>query len=158
MVLRSLKDDPLRPANHRSCRRHPTSAQGTPQFVHRAFLAAASPAALPDFAKNLKLHRIAENKCSLALAANERCDLLISDIGLPDGSGTDLMRELQKLYTVPGIAVTAHGDATHAKACEEAGFAKRLLKPVKFTSLLEAIGEIRPANATKFNAIPPNAP
>ena len=36
-------------------------------------------------------------------------DLLISDIGLPDGSGLDLMRRLQETHPVKGIALSGFG-------------------------------------------------
>jgi CheY-like chemotaxis protein len=36
-------------------------------------------------------------------------DLLISDIGLPDGSGLDLMKQLQAAYRMQGIALSGYG-------------------------------------------------
>ena len=46
---------------------------------------------------------------ALAIAAAEDFDLVISDIGLPDGSGLDLMRELRTADRVPGIALSGFG-------------------------------------------------
>ena len=44
---------------------------------------------------------------ALALAATPKpADLIISDLGLPDRSGTDLMREVKQRHGLPGIAVT----------------------------------------------------
>src|ERR1700722_10243549 len=37
-------------------------------------------------------------------------DVLLSDMGLPDGTGADLMRQLRaKGLTIPGIALSGHG-------------------------------------------------
>jgi len=62
-------------------------------------------------------------------------DLLISDIGLPDRSGYDLMRELRHSKGLPGIALTGFGsehDITEARA---AGFSEHLTKPINFERL-----------------------
>jgi CheY-like chemotaxis protein/nitrogen-specific signal transduction histidine kinase len=66
-------------------------------------------------------------------------DLLISDIGLPDRSGYELMRELQTIKSLRGIALSGFGmehDITKARA---AGFSEHLTKPINFERLEEAI-------------------
>src|SRR5690348_14262697 len=45
-----------------------------------------------------------------AAAANHRCDVLISDIGLPDGNGIELIRELKGQYAIVGIMVSGSVD------------------------------------------------
>lgn len=75
------------------------------------------------------------------LAAEESYDLLISDLGLPDRTGMDLMRELRALYNLPGIALTGHGEDAYRHGWREAGFSAHLTKPVSFPKLLEAIEE-----------------
>ena len=77
----------------------------------------------------------------------ERFDILVSDIGLPDGCGTDVMRAMKAEQGAPGIALTGHGDDYYIKACAEAGFAARLLKPVVFNQLVEAMETVLPAAA-----------
>jgi CheY-like chemotaxis protein len=77
-----------------------------------------------------------------ALAAEERCDLLISDLGLPDISGLDLMRELRGAYGLKGIAVSGYITANDVRAALAAGFQRHLAKPVAFTDLLAAIEEV----------------
>jgi signal transduction histidine kinase/CheY-like chemotaxis protein len=72
-------------------------------------------------------------------AKRQEFDLLISDIGLPDRSGYDLMRELHQSKGLPGIALTGYGmenDVTRARA---AGFSDHLTKPINFEQLEEAI-------------------
>lgn len=72
------------------------------------------------------------------LADGGGCDLLVADIGLPDGSGLDLMRDIKQRHGMPGIAMTGHGEHD-AQACQAAGFSRHLLKPVAFDDLLAAI-------------------
>ena len=73
-----------------------------------------------------------------------RFDILVSDIGLPDGCGTEVMRAMRDEQGVPGIALTGHGEDHYIKACAEAGFAARLLKPVVFNQLVQAMEKVLP--------------
>jgi DNA-binding response OmpR family regulator len=79
---------------------------------------------------------------ALRLAASQRCDLVISDVGLPDRSGLELMRELSAAYRVPGIAVSGYTDAADVTECQRAGFARHLKKPIDFKDLLGAVEEL----------------
>ncbi|HXY41404.1 MAG TPA: ATP-binding protein [Vicinamibacteria bacterium] len=76
------------------------------------------------------------------------CDVLISDISLPDGSGLDLMREVRRTRQVPGIALSGFGTEDDVRRSREAGFEEHLIKPVDVEHLLAAIarvgGEPRP--------------
>lgn len=79
-----------------------------------------------------------------ALAAAERVkfDLLVSDIGLPDGSGFELMRTLRDRYGLKGIAVSGYGMAQDLRASQESGFVEHLTKPLNFQMLRETIRRI----------------
>ena len=79
---------------------------------------------------------------ALRLAASERCDVVVSDVGLPDRSGLELMRQLAAVYNVPGIAVSGYTDAADVGACTRAGFARHLNKPIDFQALLDAVEEL----------------
>lgn len=57
-------------------------------------------------------------------------DLVVSDLGLPDGSGHDLMRELIQRYGLRGIAVSGYGMDEDLRRSHEAGFYRHLTKPV----------------------------
>ena len=77
------------------------------------------------------------------LAGKDKFDLLISDIGLSDGNGNDLMKEFQQAYGLKGIALTGYGmeeDITRGKA---AGFVAHLIKPVRIKSLENALAAAR---------------
>ena len=71
-----------------------------------------------------------------------RCDLLVSDLGLPDRSGLELMQELQARYPLRGIALSGYTDERDVSASRAAGFARHLNKPVMFGDLLSAIREV----------------
>jgi CheY-like chemotaxis protein len=67
-------------------------------------------------------------------------DLLISDIGLPDGTGHDVMRSVRACHPrMPAIAMTGFGMEQDIRDSEEAGFTMHLTKPVDVNSLEAAI-------------------
>jgi CheY-like chemotaxis protein len=76
---------------------------------------------------------------ALEVAARERFDLVISDIGLPDGTGLDLMRALRASEPVMGIALSGYGMDDDIRRSHEAGFAEHLTKPVSSNRLLAVI-------------------
>lgn len=66
-------------------------------------------------------------------------DLVISDLGLPDGSGVDLMRILRRRHGLSGIAVSGYGMEEDLRRSLEAGFVDHLVKPITFQRLENAI-------------------
>jgi signal transduction histidine kinase len=77
-----------------------------------------------------------------AIAQEDRFDLLISDIGLPDGSGNELMSELHEKYGLPGIALTGYGTEEDVSNSRAAGFLTHLVKPVQIQSLENALAAV----------------
>jgi CheY-like chemotaxis protein len=75
------------------------------------------------------------------LIDGESFDLLISDIGLPDGSGLDIMRHLRKTQLTPGIAVSGYGMEEDIASAKAAGFTRHLTKPVHPDLLLAAVAD-----------------
>ena len=69
----------------------------------------------------------------------EHFDLLISDIGLPDRTGYELMSELHKSKGLPGIALSGFGMEADVSKARDAGFSEHLTKPINFDRLEEAI-------------------
>jgi len=65
-------------------------------------------------------------------------DLLISDIGLPDRSGYDLMREVRLNNRLPG-SLERFRQRTGCGSAREAGFAEHLTKPINFERLEKTI-------------------
>jgi len=66
-------------------------------------------------------------------------DLVVSDIGLPDGTGWDLMPRLREHGICRGIALTGFGLDDDEQRSRDAGFLTHLTKPVDFPRLEEAI-------------------
>jgi len=76
---------------------------------------------------------------ALARAHEQKFDLLISDIGLPDRSGYDLMRELHERKGLRGIALSGYGMENDVTSAQAAGFSDHLTKPINFERLEESI-------------------
>jgi PAS domain S-box-containing protein len=81
----------------------------------------------------------ASMKEAKTIATKSRFDLLISDIGLPDGSGYDLLNDLQKCSPIKGIALTGYGMDEDVARSEAVGFTAHLTKPVRVQSLEDAL-------------------
>lgn len=80
---------------------------------------------------------------ALSLAATQELDLVISDLGLPDGNGHDLMRSLHgKNARLTGIALSGYGMETDIQRSHEAGFAAHLTKPLDFAVLEMTIEKV----------------
>lgn len=75
----------------------------------------------------------------------ERPDVLLSDIGLPDGSGWDLLRELQARRPIYAIAMSGFGGGADRITSEAAGFHHHIRKPFDPLELDRAL-EQRPAD------------
>jgi two-component system CheB/CheR fusion protein len=87
---------------------------------------------------------------ALALASQQPpIDALISDIGLPDGDGCNLLDQLRDFYggrDVPAIAISGYDDEYLMDACRRAGYRTFLVKPVMFEQVLEALGALLAAS------------
>jgi signal transduction histidine kinase len=82
---------------------------------------------------------------ALAVAATQSFDLVISDLGLPDGNGIDLMRQLAKKYGLRGIALSGYGMPEDRAKTKQAGFLAHLVKPINFDQLQSALQIFAPA-------------
>jgi CheY-like chemotaxis protein len=69
-------------------------------------------------------------------------DLVISDLGLPDGSGLDLMRRLLQSHDVRGIALSGFGRESDIEQSMAAGFTRHLTKPINVLVLRKTIVEL----------------
>jgi DNA-binding response OmpR family regulator len=79
---------------------------------------------------------------ALRAAGDVEFDLVISDVGLPDGTGWELMRRLRRRQAVPGIALTGFGRDEDVGRTRAAGFAAHLTKPVDFARLEATIRQV----------------
>jgi signal transduction histidine kinase len=78
----------------------------------------------------------------IAGASEEPFELLISDVGLPDGNGMDLIRYLRVKQPIRGIAISGFGMDSDIGKSLEAGFSEHLVKPVKLEKLEAAIARV----------------
>jgi signal transduction histidine kinase/FixJ family two-component response regulator len=88
---------------------------------------------------------------ALELARLFQPDVVVSDIGLPDATGLELMRQLRLMQPlITGIAISGYGMEEDAAKSLEAGFSDHLTKPINPTLLLEKLHqlELRPPVAT----------
>jgi CheY-like chemotaxis protein len=84
---------------------------------------------------------VADSVADALQKAERGFDILVSDIGLPDGSGRDLMRRLCAGRAVHGIALTGYGTDEDVRLDTEAGFAAHLTKPVDPDKLMELLAD-----------------
>lgn len=84
----------------------------------------------------------ASAKEALKLARENDFDLVISDIGLPDESGLNLMEKLRDKFGLKGIGLSGYGMAEDVAKGRKAGFVRHLTKPIRFDRLTEAIAEL----------------
>jgi signal transduction histidine kinase len=71
-------------------------------------------------------------------------DLIICDLGLPDGSGLDLFVRLKHAAPVKGIALTGFGAEEDIRRTIEAGFACHLTKPITLDQLVQSMLKLFP--------------
>jgi PAS domain S-box-containing protein len=79
---------------------------------------------------------------ALTILDNVKFDVLISDIGLPDGNGYELIREAKKRQSLKGVALSGFGMEEDLRVGKEAGFDYHLTKPIEFQKLEGVLREI----------------
>jgi CheY-like chemotaxis protein len=69
-------------------------------------------------------------------------DLLLSDIGLPDGSGFDVVARLRKSSSIPAVAMSGYGMESDLARTQAAGFNEHIVKPVSAETLREMLDRL----------------
>ena len=64
-----------------------------------------------------------------------RCDVLLTDIGLPDGNGWELVEEVGESRPAYAIAMSGYGLPADLDRSAEAGFRHHLIKPISAKKL-----------------------
>jgi signal transduction histidine kinase/ActR/RegA family two-component response regulator len=88
-------------------------------------------------------HKVLTAECvqaAIKLLEDERFDGLISDIGLPDGNGCDVMRAAKARQSLVGIALSGFGMEEDVRRSLDAGFEHHLTKPIDFQELERFLG------------------
>jgi CheY-like chemotaxis protein len=92
------------------------------------------------------VHAVANMKAAIEQAGTGEWDVLISDIGLPDGNGWELLVALGDRAPRYSVAMSGFGMVSDRQKSLAAGFRHHLLKPVEPNQLEdlldEAAGEI----------------
>ncbi|MFI5382139.1 MAG: ATP-binding protein [Tepidisphaerales bacterium] len=91
-------------------------------------------------------------KDGLAAADADAFDVLVSDLGLPDGDGHSLLRQLRERgSSMKAIALSGYGAASDLQKSREAGFSEHITKPVDLDALYQAL--IRVASAGRSESL-----
>ena len=83
---------------------------------------------------------------ALEAVAERAFDVLICDIGLPDGTGFQLMETVRKKSATPAIALSGFGMEEDVAQSASSGFDAHLTKPVNFHNLEAAIRKLTSRN------------
>jgi CheY-like chemotaxis protein len=94
--------------------------------------------------RGYEVHPAYNVRAALDLAAEKEFDVLVSDIGLPDGSGTDLFQTLRMKRQIVGIALSGYGLEEDIRRSHDVGFSHHLVKPVDLNKLDSLIQEMSP--------------
>ena len=86
---------------------------------------------------------------------NEKFDLLLSDIGLPDGSGIDFIKAARAICQIPAVALIGYGMAEDIERCLQAGFEEHLTKPIDIDRPQKALSRILPERTGSEIEAPP---
>ncbi len=90
-----------------------------------------------------EVHAARDGAEALRFAAEvENFHVVISDIGLPDQSGFDLMRQLKERHGLPGIALSGYGMEDDLKNARSAGFFAHLVKPIVLDQLRALLSQV----------------
>jgi len=85
-------------------------------------------------------------KQAFRLLETQRCDLVISDIGMPEVDGYTFMRKIRATKSptskLPAIALTAYAGEEDRKLATEAGFNAHIPKPITLTELVRVIAKL----------------
>ncbi|CAN5463208.1 hypothetical protein BH23VER1_BH23VER1_20280 [soil metagenome] len=79
---------------------------------------------------------------ALALARENEYDVLISDLGLPDGNAGEVMSAVSELSSAVGIAISGYGMEEDIRRSRGYGFSHHLIKPVEVNRLEAVLGKI----------------
>jgi PAS domain S-box-containing protein len=90
-------------------------------------------------------HHISVADCTqsaLDIVGTKEFDVILSDIGLPDGSGYDVITHAKLKQRLKGVAITGFGTDEDIRRGKEAGFDFHLVKPVDFHELRSVLDQV----------------
>ncbi|RYF18234.1 MAG: two-component system response regulator KdpE [Comamonadaceae bacterium] len=90
-------------------------------------------------AEGWQVHEADDLKRGLVEAGTRKPDLLVLDLGLPDGDGSELIRDVRGWSAVPIIVLSARSDESDKIAALDAGADDYLTKPFGVGELLARV-------------------
>jgi two-component system CheB/CheR fusion protein len=79
---------------------------------------------------------------ALRAAASKPFDIVVSDLGLPDATGFELMRQVRDRHGLKGVALSGYGMEDDMRKSRESGFVEHLVKPVDLPQLQAVITRV----------------
>ncbi|MHA3770436.1 transporter substrate-binding domain-containing protein [Verrucomicrobiota bacterium sgz303538] len=81
----------------------------------------------------------------------QRFDLLLSDIGLPDATGLELAAELRSAGPLRAVAFSGFGSEEDVRRSKDAGFSEHLVKPLDINQLKQAVARVMSRSPMRGN-------
>jgi signal transduction histidine kinase/ActR/RegA family two-component response regulator len=85
---------------------------------------------------------------ALTMMGQHPIDIVLSDLGLPDTTGYELMKQIKEQYRTKGIAMSGYGMEDDIRRSEEAGFSDHLVKPMNLAQLEQSIRRVAAESAS----------
>jgi PAS domain S-box-containing protein len=86
---------------------------------------------------------VADNVAAARAAIAEGTfDAVLSDLGLPDGTGLDVVKALREISDIPAIAMSGYGMEADLARSRAAGFNEHLIKPVNPAALRTLLAQL----------------
>ena len=86
---------------------------------------------------------VADNtQSALKIMGSQEFDVVLSDIGLPDGSGYEVVSQAKLKQPLKAVAITGFGTDEDIRRGKEAGFDFHLIKPIDFHELRNVLDQV----------------
>jgi PAS domain S-box-containing protein len=79
---------------------------------------------------------------ALEMMASQKFDVVLCDIGLPDGSGHEVALQAKRKGPIKAVAITGFGTDEDIRRSKEAGFDFHLIKPIDFDDLQSVLNQV----------------
>ena len=79
---------------------------------------------------------------ALEIMGSQEFDVILSDIGLPDGSGYEVISQAKRKHPVKAVAITGFGTDEDIRRGKEAGCDFHLVKPIDLHELRNVLDQV----------------
>lgn len=79
---------------------------------------------------------------ALAMIASQRFDVVLCDIGLPDGTGYEVVSQAKRKAPIKAVAITGFGTDEDIRRSKDAGFDFHLIKPIDLDELQGVLNQL----------------